>query len=945
MPGRKIVADQKRWINIFGAREHNLDNLDVQLPREELTVVTGLSGSGKSSLAFDTLYAEGQRRFVESLSAYARRFLGQLEKPDVERIDGLTPTIAIQQKNHSHNPRSTVGTVTEIYDYMRLLYARVGEVYCPRCSHQIEATTIDRMVEEVFEREEGTRLLIIAPVVRGRKGEYRQEMEELQREGFPRVRVDGETFRLDHDGIPELEKEENHTIEAVIDRVKLKKTEDMKSRLTDSMELAGNLAEGLVKIEDHDSGESQTMSEQFACPECGYSYSEVEPRIFSFNSPYGACEACDGLGHDQRVDPDLIFDERLSLADGALKPFSSSSSTWFQQQIRSLADRYDIDLQTPIEDLTEEQRNILLYGTEEELEFSFSSRAGAYSFEGKFKGAVPLVWKRYKRSSGRRTRRAMENYMSREPCPECGGRRLQDSSLSILIEGKNIAECCEMHLDELREFIKSLEFSGMGEKISRPIVREIEERLSFLEKVGLQYLTLSREASSLSGGEAQRIRLATQIGSRLAGVTYVLDEPTIGLHSRDNARLLETLEDLRDLDNTVVVVEHDEQTIRSSDYVIDLGPEAGQHGGEIMYQGGQEELTGADESLTAAYLRGDKQVPLPDERRQPAGYLTVNGARGHNLKDIDVDIPISTFTCVTGVSGSGKSSLIYETLYRQLKRHFYSSTERPLDFNGLDGLDEIDKVVNVDQSPIGRTPRSNTATYTGVFTPIRELFADLPEAKMRGYDKGRFSFNVKGGRCENCGGAGREQIEMHFLPDVYVTCDECDGKRYNSETLEVRYRGKSIADVLDMPVAEALEFFEKIPKIRRRLKTLNDVGLGYVKLGQPATTLSGGEAQRVKLASELSRVQTGDTIYLLDEPTTGLHKEDIRKLLHVLHRLVDNGNTVVVIEHNMEIIKNSDWIIDLGPEGGEKGGEIVYSGPTPAIVDCEESYTADYLED
>ena len=937
--------ETRRWINIYGACEHNLDDLDVQIPREKLTVVTGLSGSGKSSLAFDTLYAEGQRRFVESLSAYARRFLGQLEKPDVERIDGLTPTIAIQQKNHSHNPRSTVGTVTEIYDYMRLLFARVGEVYCPECSHPIEATTIDRMVEEVFTGEEGSRLLIIAPLVRGRKGEYKDEMEKLQREGFPRVRVDGETIRLDHSGIPELKKEENHTIEVIVDRIKLKKTEDTKSRLTDSMELAAELADGLVTVEDHDSGESRTMSEEFACPDCGFSYSEVEPRIFSFNSPYGACEACDGLGHDQRVDPDLIFDERLSLAEGALKPFSSSSSTWFQQQIRSLAQSYGIDMETPIEELSEEQKNVLLYGSEEKIDFSFSSRAGAYSFEGKFEGAVPLVWKRYKRSSGKRVRRAMENYMSRVPCPQCEGRRLQDSSLSIRINGKNIAECCEMHLDELKEFISSLEFSGMEKKISKPILREIVDRLSFLENVGLQYLTLSRQASSLSGGEAQRIRLATQIGSRLAGVTYVLDEPTIGLHSRDNARLLSTLEDLRDLDNTVVVVEHDEQTIRSADYVIDLGPAAGQHGGEIMFQGEEEELTEARGSLTGAYLRGYKEIPSPDERRDPEGYLKVKGARGHNLKDIDVEFPLEVFTCVTGVSGSGKSSLVYETLFRHLRRQFYSSTERPLDFDGVEGLDQLEKVVNVDQSPIGRTPRSNTATYTGVFTPIRELFADLPEAKMRGYDKGRFSFNVKGGRCENCGGAGREEIEMHFLPDVYVTCDECGGKRYNSETLEVHYRGKSIADVLEMPVEEALEFFEKIPKIRRRLKTLNDVGLGYIKLGQPATTLSGGEAQRVKLASELSRVQTGDTIYLLDEPTTGLHKEDIRKLLGVLHRLVENGNTVVVIEHNMEVIKNSDWIIDLGPEGGEKGGRVVYSGPTGEIVGNEESYTADYLEE
>ena len=936
------MADTNRWIEIRGAREHNLANIDVRLPREQMTVVTGLSGSGKSSLAFDTLFAEGQRRFVESLSAYARRFLGQLEKPDVDSLEGLSPTIAIEQKNQSGNPRSTVGTVTEIYDYLRLLFARVGTVFCPECGTKIEATTIDRMVETILDREDGQRIVIMAPIVRGRKGEYREELENLNRQGFPRVRIDGETIRLDEGDIPRLEKEENHTIEVVIDRIKVKQDEDTRSRIADSVETATERAEGLVTVEDYDSGEQEVMSENFACPECGFSYSEVEPRVFSFNSPYGACETCDGLGSDRRVDPDLIFDDRLSLSEGALQPFSSSSSTFFQQRIRSLAKEYEMDLETPIRELTDEQRNVLLYGTEDEIKFRFSSQDGQYSFEGQFEGAVPLVWKRYKRSSSRRVRRAMENYMSDYPCPDCEGKRLKDSSLSIRIQDKNIADCCEMGLEELRQFMEDLEWDGLEERIARPILREITSRLRFLRDVGLDYMTLSRRASSLSGGESQRIRLATQIGSRLVGVTYVLDEPTIGLHARDNERLLDTLKELRDLGNTIVVVEHDEQTIRESDYVIDLGPAAGEEGGEVIFQGPSEQLEQAD-GYTAEYMRGEREIPIPDQRREPDGSLTVRGAQGHNLKQIDVEFPLGVFTCVTGVSGSGKSTLVYETLYKALHRHFYSGTDRPLEFDRLDGLEEIDKVVNVDQSPIGRTPRSNPATYTGLFTPIRELFASLPEANVRGYDKGRFSFNVKGGRCENCGGAGREQIEMHFLPDVYVNCEECEGKRYNDETLQVRYRGKSIADVLEMSVEEALEFFSEHRPIYRRLKTLNQVGLGYIKLGQPATTLSGGEAQRVKLSSELSKVQTGDTFYVLDEPTTGLHKEDIRKLLNVLHMLVDQGNTVVVIEHNMEVIKNADWIVDLGPEGGERGGECVFQGPIQQLPDCESSVTADYL--
>ncbi|MFB6356888.1 MAG: excinuclease ABC subunit UvrA, partial [bacterium] len=902
---------EQRWIDIRGAKEHNLKNIDVKFPRGKMSVVTGISGSGKSSLAFDTLFAEGQRRFVESLSAYARRFLGQMEKPDVDRIEGLSPTIAIDQKNQSRNPRSTVGTVTEIYDYMRLLFARVGEVFCPECGTRIEATTVDRMVETILQREEGTRILILAPIVRGRKGEYKDEMEELKREGFPRIRVDGETIRLDQEEIPNLEKEEKHDLEVVVDRLKIKLTEDFRSRLTDSVETATDQADGLVTVEEYDSGEATTMSEDFACPDCGFAYSEVEPRIFSFNSPYGACDTCEGLGHDLRVDPDLIFDEELSLSEGALQPFSSSSSTWFQQRIRNLAREYDIDLETPVKELTEKQRRILLYGSNEDIDFTFSSRAGSYSFEGKFEGAVPLVWKKYKRTSGRRTRRAMESYMSEVPCSDCGGTRLKDLTLSIRIKEKNIAECCAMHLDELREFLGDVQLEGLDKRIADPILNEIEDRLYFLGNVGLDYLTLDRSAGSLSGGESQRIRLATQIGSRLVGVTYVLDEPTIGLHARDNGRLLDTLEDLRDLGNSIVVVEHDPQTIHRSDYVIDLGPGAGENGGEVIFQGPQEDLGEAD-GLTAEYLRDDRNIPVPDSRREPDGTMTLKGARGHNLKDIDVDFPLSTFTCVTGVSGSGKSTLIYETLFQRLRRHFYGGTAKALDHDGIEGLDQIDKVVNVDQSPIGRTPRSNPATYTNLFTPIRELFASLPEAEVRGYDKGRFSFNVKGGRCENCGGAGREEIEMHFLPDVYVTCDECDGKRYNQETLEVRYKGKSIADVLDMSVAEALEFFRDHRRVERRLQTLH-----------------------VKLATELSKVQTGDTLYMLDEPTTGLHKEDVRKLLGVLHELVDQGNTVIVIEHNLDVIKNADWIIDLGPEGGDGGGEVVFSGKLDEIVDCE----------
>ncbi len=729
-----------------------------------------------------------------------------------------------------------------------------------------------------------------------------------------------------------------------MDRLKIQPDEQMKSRLTDSVELAVDQSDGIVVIEDYDSGETVTLSEQFACSECGYSFTEVEPRSFSFNSPYGACEVCEGLGQDKRVDPDLIFDEDLSLSEGALRPFSSSSSDWFRSQIESLASEYEIDLTVPVRELSEQDRRILLYGSDEPVDFHFSSREGAYSFEGEFEGAIPIVWKRHKRSSRRRVRQAMENYMSSVPCPACDGTRLSPEALSVTVQDKNIAEVSRMDLDDCRRFFRQVELSGMDARIGEPILREIDQRLSFLEDVGLEYLSLDRRAQSLSGGEAQRIQLATQIGSRLVGVTYVLDEPTIGLHSRDNNRLLETLKDLRDLGNTIVVVEHDPDTIRASDYLIDLGPEAGADGGRVVFEGTYDELLDEGEGYTADYMRGGRTIDIPDERRSWDETLTLRGARGHNLKDIDVEFPLEVFTCLTGVSGSGKSTLLYETLYRRIHQEFHKSQERPLDHDRLEGLDEIDKLVNVDQSPIGRTPRSNAATYTGFFTPIRELYASLPEANVRGFDKGRFSFNVKGGRCENCGGAGEVEIEMHFLPDVYVTCDECDGKRYNEETLKVRYRGKTIADVLDMSVSEALDFFRDHRRIERRLQTLYDVGLGYLTLGQPATTLSGGEAQRVKLASELSKVQTGDTLYLLDEPTTGLHKEDIRQLLNVLHMLVDRGNTVIVIEHNLDVVKNADWIIDLGPEGGEAGGTVVAEGTPEDLLDEETSYTGQSLK-
>lgn len=939
-------SQNDKRILIEGASENNLKNVNVSIPRNQLTVVTGLSGSGKSSLAFTTLFAEGQRRFVESLSSYARRFLGQLDKPDVDRIDGITPTISIDQQNQSQNPRSTVGTVTEIYDYFRLLFARAGNVFCPECGTRIESSSVDKIVEQVFNFNNESKLRIVAPIARGRKGEFKNELEELKHDGLVRVRVDDEIMRLDErDEIPRLKKEDPHTVEAVIDRVVLRKNDsDTKTRLSDSIETAVDITDGLVKIEHVNSDESILQSTDFACPECGFAYSEIEPRIFSFNSPYGACGRCSGIGHELEVDADLVFDYDLSLKEGALKPYGSSLDTRFQRRIRQLARNNSIPTDKPIKNLSQKEKNILLYGQRNKPNFTFSTQHDWREWQpnSRIWPVIPYVWKKHQTGSSSRRDR-LKQFMTKVDCSECNAQRLQDKTLSITINKKNISECMGLSITDLREYVDNISFSGVEAEIAKPILKEIRDRLKFLDQVGLSYMTLGRSASSLSGGESQRIRLATQIGSRLVGVTYVLDEPTIGLHARDNERLIGTLKELRDLGNTVVVVEHDPQTIETADHTIDLGPEAGYNGGEVIYSGN---VNGLKESggLTGDYLSKEKTIDMPKNRRDPDDLITIKGAKGHNLKDIDVEIPTGAFTCVTGVSGSGKSSLIYETLYPALNRHFNKGTKKPLDFDGIENIEAVNKVVSVDQAPIGRTPRSNPATYTKFFTPIRELFANQTEAKKRGFDKGRFSFNVKKGRCSNCGGSGKKQIEMHFLPDVYVTCEECDGKRYDEETLKVRFKGKTIADVLDMEVSEALDFFSNHNRIKRRLKTLKDVGLGYLSLGQPATTLSGGEAQRIKLARELSKRKTGHTLYLLDEPTTGLHPHDIKKLLNVLHKLVDQGNSVVVIEHNLDVIKNADWIIDLGPDGGDEGGDIIHNGPFDKLLNVDKSYTAKYLK-
>ena len=932
----------KETIKIRGAQEHNLKDLDIDIPRDELIVITGLSGSGKSSLAFDTIYAEGQRRYVESLSAYARQFLGQMEKPKLDYIEGLSPAISIDQKSTSNNPRSTVGTVTEIYDYLRLLYARVGTPHCPDCGQEISSQTVDEIVDQVLELENRTKIQILAPVVRGRKGEHQKILARARRDGFVRVRVDGETRLLEEE--IDLDKNYKHDIEIIIDRIVIK--DGIRQRLADSLETALEHSDGLVYIDVVD-GELLTFSEKFACSDCGTSLEELTPRMFSFNSPYGACDNCDGLGIKKEFDPDLLLDREKSINEGGLIPWKNSTSRYYPQLLKALAEAYDFSLETPIEDLDDEIVDILLYGSDKKLTFPYTNRYGkTREHETKFKGITGYLKERMNRSNSQGAHRRYEKYMSERHCSVCDGQRLKPEVLAVTIGGISISEFTRYSIDDAYQFLVDLELDERDMFIAEEILKELKARLKFLIDVGLDYLTLERSAASLSGGEAQRIRLATQIGSGLVGVLYILDEPSIGLHQRDNKRLINTLEHIRDLGNTVIVVEHDEETIQTADHIIDLGPGAGKEGGHVVAQGTIEDIENSEKSLTGQYLTGKKEIPVPEERYKPNGeFLKIKGARQHNLKDIDVEIPLGTFTCITGVSGSGKSTLINYTLKRKLMQEIYSSTDKPGDHDEIVGIDKLDKVINIDQSPIGRTPRSNPATYTKVFNYIRKIFAETPEAKKRGYEKGRFSFNVKGGRCEACGGQGINQIEMHFLADVYVPCEVCGGKRYNRETLEIKYKGKTIADVLDMTVEEALEFFKNITPIKRRLQTLYDVGLGYIRLGQPATTLSGGEAQRVKISTELGKRSTGDTLYMLDEPTTGLHFEDINKLLDVLHRLREGGNTVIVIEHNLDVIKSADYLIDLGPEGGHKGGEVIATGSPEEIAQMDHSYTGKFLRD
>ena len=928
-------------IVITGAREHNLKGIDLDLPRDAMIVVTGLSGSGKSSLAFDTIYAEGQRRYVESLSAYARQFLGLMEKPDVDSIEGLSPAISIDQKTTSRNPRSTVGTVTEIYDYLRLLWSRIGRPHCPECGEAITGQTQEQITDRLMTLDEATRFMVMAPVVRGRKGEYGKLFEQFRADGYTRVEVDGEMRMLDEEF--ELDKKYKHDISVVVDRLVMKK--DLRRRLSESVEAAAGMADGLVAIQVID-GERMLFSESFACLKCGTSMPELEPRIFSFNAPHGACPSCTGLGFKRVIDPQLVVpDPTLALAEGALQPWRSGYSGYWRRLIKSVAATYGIDIDLPWQQLTSEEQDVFLYGTGTERHtIRTNSRSGRRrSYEVKFEGLVNNLERRYQESDSEATRDRIEEYMAEQPCPSCHGARLKPESLAVTVGGISIRDFTEMSASGARDWIETLQMNDTERAIARLIVKEVAERLSFLVNVGIGYLSLSRSARTLSGGEAQRIRLATQIGSSLVGVMYVLDEPSIGLHQRDNEKLIGTLERLRDLGNTVIVVEHDEGTMKAADYLVDLGPGAGEHGGEIVASGTPAEVQANPRSMTGRYLSGAEQIEIPEQRRSPDGYLTVRGAREHNLTGVDVEFPLGVLTCVTGVSGSGKSTLVNSTLHPAVANRLHRSKLRPGPHDGIDGIDQIDKIINIDQSPIGRTPRSNPATYTGVFDHIRQLFAATQESRARGYKPGRFSFNVKGGRCEVCRGDGQIKIEMHFLPDVYVPCEQCHGHRYNRETLEVRFKGKSIADVLEMSIEEAYPFFESIPKIARRLRTLNDVGLGYVRLGQPATTLSGGEAQRIKLASELSKVATGSTLYILDEPTTGLHFADVRRLLEVLARLVDAGNTVVVIEHDLDVIKSADWVIDLGPEGGDGGGEVVATGTPEQIAEVTESHTGQFL--
>jgi excinuclease ABC subunit A len=929
-------------IVVSGAREHNLKDLHLRLPRNSLIVITGLSGSGKSSLAFDTIYAEGQRRYVESLSAYARQFLGQMDKPDVDSIEGLSPAISIDQKTTSRNPRSTVGTVTEIYDYLRLLWARIGHPHCYNCGRPIEAQSAEQIIDQVMTLPEGTRFMVLAPVVRGRKGEYGKLFEELRAEGFTRVKVDGELRRLEEDIV--LDKKFKHDISVVIDRLMMRP--DLRKRLADSIETAVARAEGLVDIEDVDGGGVTTYSDRFMCLHCGTSMPELEPRMFSFNSPHGACPRCTGLGSQMEIDPELIVpDPSLSLNDGAILPWSTSASSYYEQMTQAISDKWEVDMDTPWEDLPEDVRDCFLYGTDgDRIYVSYRNRYGRRrSYMTTFEGIVPNLERRYRETDSDWSREKIEEYMTLRPCPECKGARLRPESLAVRVGGIGIDEFTRMSARRAIDWLEQLELSETERQIARLVLREIDERLRFLDNVGVGYLSLDRAAATLSGGEAQRIRLATQIGSSLVGVLYILDEPSIGLHQRDNARLIATLERLRDLGNTVIVVEHDEGTMRAADHIVDLGPGAGEHGGELVAEGTPEHVEGVAESLTGQFLAGAEQIPVPRRRRRPSGHIEIEGASQHNLRNIDVKLPLGVFCCVTGVSGSGKSTLVNEILYKAVANRLHRAKQRPGAHRRVRGLDEVDKIINIDQSPIGRTPRSNPATYIGLFDHIRELYSRTQEARARGYKPGRFSFNVKGGRCEVCRGDGQIKIEMHFLPDVYVPCEQCHGKRYNRETLEVRFKGRTIADVLDMTVEEAVDFFRHIPKIKRRLQALHDVGLDYIRLGQPATTLSGGEAQRVKLASELCKVATGSTLYILDEPTTGLHFADVQRLLEMLSRLVDQGNTVVVIEHNLDVIKTADRIIDLGPEGGEEGGLVVAKGTPEQVAATDGSYTGSFL--
>jgi excinuclease ABC subunit A len=947
--GPEQRATASAVIAVRGAREHNLKNVDLDIPRDCLVVITGLSGSGKSSLAFDTIYAEGQRRYVESLSAYARQFLELMQKPDVDSIDGLSPAISIEQKTTSKNPRSTVGTVTEVYDYLRLLFARVGVPYSPATGLPIESQTVSQMVDRVLEMPEGTRLYLLAPIVRGRKGEYRKELQELQKRGFQRVKVDGELYEIDE--APALDKKRKHDIEVVVDRLIVRP--GIEGRLAESFETALHLADGIAYTEEASSagkapGTRTIFSARFACPVSGFTIDEIEPRLFSFNNPFGACPSCDGLGMTLYFDPELVVpDERATLRDGAIAPWARSTSPYYQQTLESLARHYEVSTGTRWCDLPEKVRQAILFGSGDEvMTFAYDDGLRSYETSKSFEGVVPNMERRWRETDSDWVRDELSRYQSDKACQACDGHRLKPEALAVKIDSRHIGQAAELSVAEAAAW-----FSGLADKltdkqreIAQRILKEINERLRFLVDVGLEYLTLSRASATLSGGESQRIRLASQIGSGLTGVLYVLDEPSIGLHQRDNARLLETLKRLRDLGNSIIVVEHDEEAIRSADYLVDMGPRAGVHGGEVIAIGEPDKVMQCPDSLTAQYLTGFRQIPVPPRRAGHSGQsVRVLGAGSHNLREIDAEIPLGTFTCVTGVSGSGKSTLVVETLYKALARRLHGSRTHPGLHAGIEGLEYLDKVIDIDQSPIGRTPRSNPATYTGAFTPIREWFAGLPEAGARGYKPGRFSFNVKGGRCEACQGDGVIKIEMHFLPDVYVQCDVCKGKRYNRETLEIVFKGKSIADVLEMTVEEGVAFFKAVPAIRNRLETLQRVGLGYIQVGQPATTLSGGEAQRVKLAKELSRRATGKTLYILDEPTTGLHFEDVKKLLEVLHALVEQGNTVLVIEHNLEVIKTADWLVDLGPEGGDKGGRVVAAGTPEDVAKVTESHTGAFL--